>query len=1162
MKKKLLSLLALMMLCISGAWAETVVTDPATEMVDGTYITLQCMDTNGGDEYYFNGNTTKSEALSYANFYKIVSNGADAFYLQRVSDSKYVGNSSNNVTMVEETSAAAAFTFSIATATSWTTYDNTKYTNGTSTVRFTNGSVFLNTRAKDGVPGYAVGTGGYSIWYVKTYTQNEVDKMNPELLTFSEVKDGYTYAIVNVQPSTVNYKKYYLNNNNGELTPVDATDFNNASEWDETAQFVAVKQAEGKFAFKNKANNQYLAWRSHGGRADLNGENGNKGLVDAVADWSTWTMNKSTRENFVGTYYPTCAKRNASTNKVSTLLIANNGTWNAWGDTECTNNNGFSNNYGFVELAAPTQPEYTITFNFTGVAEGTLTATVREGNVPTLPVAIPSYVNYTVTPELTAVTGDATYTINSSYQESYLPFEPNGDKFYTIKMNRNPKLNIYVDPADNTKIKTTSTASTNETRDYYQWNFGGDWLNGFSLKNKEVEKFVSYGEQGVNNTNNKKATLVEAVEPGATFDLEKSGNYFFLKIHGSTSNYISNNGGLGTTDLTTWNSRDYSDGGSQLIIEEAVDILTEAKNTAIAALPNHIPVLFNYEAGVAAINAATSVEGVNTAKENYMKSAEGKKFSIKSTQGAKNYVDAGGETLDATSTTLNATGVYEVQYVEGTGQYKLHVVKNDTYVKNNTATNAPSAITANEAEAGVFFIGNVNGNDNEVYFTKVLSGWNAIHYNSAYTGHNCVWTYDAGASQWTIESISDEQWAAMIALPDVAALQTLINNTKTGYYDDWNGVWRIGAGLNNYNYITEPEEGMDLQSYLITAQDFIDNLTADNTDAEVAQHIDNLNSIIANLTINQPADGSFLRIRSVKNGMGYVNAETTDAHDGCLAVGIQKASSIFYYKDGKLLSYTEGQYIIKNNSGAGFAALGETGAEGAAITFGQATQQAGCYTVIFSGRYLYAADGASNVDAGGSEGNNGYDFWLEQVDVLPVTIGAAGYATLYAPVALEVPAEVEAYTLNVSEEDTKVLKAIPVNTIPANNGVILKANAAGTYYFNITTGGEGTSCLSGSIPTIAKPTNTTVYTLTIDSREVNGVLFKKFTGETLKGFKAYYEVSSEEARDFVIDFGGETGIKNVELNSNANAVIYNLAGQRVNKAEKGIYIINGKKVLK
>ena len=39
------------------------------------------------------------------------------------------------------------------------------------------------------------------------------------------------------------------------------------------------------------------------------------------------------------------------------------------------------------------------------------------------------------------------------------------------------------------------------------------------------------------------------------------------------------------------------------------------------------------------------------------------------------------------------------------------------------------------------------------------------------------------------------------------------------------------------------------------------------------------------------------------------------------------------------------------------------------------------------------------------------------------------------------------------------------------------------------------------------------------------------------------------------------GIKAVETTETENNAIYNLAGQRVSKMQKGIYIVNGKKVL-
>ena len=39
------------------------------------------------------------------------------------------------------------------------------------------------------------------------------------------------------------------------------------------------------------------------------------------------------------------------------------------------------------------------------------------------------------------------------------------------------------------------------------------------------------------------------------------------------------------------------------------------------------------------------------------------------------------------------------------------------------------------------------------------------------------------------------------------------------------------------------------------------------------------------------------------------------------------------------------------------------------------------------------------------------------------------------------------------------------------------------------------------------------------------------------------------------------GIKAVETQKAESNVIYNLAGQRISKMQKGIYIVNGKKVL-
>ncbi len=64
----------------------------------------------------------------------------------------------------------------------------------------------------------------------------------------------------------------------------------------------------------------------------------------------------------------------------------------------------------------------------------------------------------------------------------------------------------------------------------------------------------------------------------------------------------------------------------------------------------------------------------------------------------------------------------------------------------------------------------------------------------------------------------------------------------------------------------------------------------------------------------------------------------------------------------------------------------------------------------------------------------------------------------------------------------------------------------------------------------------------------------------LKGMRAYFNVPLGAAVKLSIG-GVETGIESIDGIENNEQTIYNLAGQRLNKAQKGVNIINGKKVL-
>ena len=74
--------------------------------------------------------------------------------------------------------------------------------------------------------------------------------------------------------------------------------------------------------------------------------------------------------------------------------------------------------------------------------------------------------------------------------------------------------------------------------------------------------------------------------------------------------------------------------------------------------------------------------------------------------------------------------------------------------------------------------------------------------------------------------------------------------------------------------------------------------------------------------------------------------------------------------------------------------------------------------------------------------------------------------------------------------------------------------------------------------------------------------------ETMKGFRAYFNVpSNTSAAALNINIDGETtDINSIETNATVNGKVYNLNGQYVgnslNGLKKGIYVVNGKKVIK
>ena len=182
-----------------------------------------------------------------------------------------------------------------------------------------------------------------------------------------------------------------------------------------------------------------------------------------------------------------------------------------------------------------------------------------------------------------------------------------------------------------------------------------------------------------------------------------------------------------------------------------------------------------------------------------------------------------------------------------------------------------------------------------------------------------------------------------------------------------------------------------------------------------------------------------------------------------------------------------------------------------------------------------------------------------------VKVGETTYATFYAPNAVTIPENVEAFAVTAINDGWVTLTKIE-NTIPANTGVVLKATAAGVYNFAITENvDEVENLLAGTV--VATMVDGPAYVLGLVEGEV-GLYSAKLTDNKFlnNGYKAYLPAAAGAnltVSFYGFDWNGTTGIENVEV-ENADAVkgIFDLTGRKIDTITKaGIYIVNGKKVL-
>ena len=186
-----------------------------------------------------------------------------------------------------------------------------------------------------------------------------------------------------------------------------------------------------------------------------------------------------------------------------------------------------------------------------------------------------------------------------------------------------------------------------------------------------------------------------------------------------------------------------------------------------------------------------------------------------------------------------------------------------------------------------------------------------------------------------------------------------------------------------------------------------------------------------------------------------------------------------------------------------------------------------------------------------------------QGDLLPAvttTDVAGSYMTTYynGTANVKVPADVSVFKVSLSGSKLTATE-IEDRIINAGQGVILKANGAKTVAMATTTKTSTADYSDNSLEGVDAdtPKNNSYSYYVLGSGD--GIGFYPFSQSTLPAHKAFIKTTSGPSAYKFDDTTGVEGIDN-EPQATDNS-IYNLAGQRLNKMQKGINIVGGKMVL-
>ena len=674
------------------------------------------------------------------------------------------------------------------------------------------------------------------------------------------------------------------------------------------------------------------------------------------------------------------------------------------------------------------------------------------------------------------------------------------------------------------------------------------------------------------NNNNRPSTIkVYVSEDGTTFGAEPVATLENLEGRNEVADYFSPEIDLGGDYQHLRFVVTATNTGTQFFTLSEFYVLPVNENTAhLAKLGTAGPsTLRDLAAELLGPQPISSVEQLSTTKVYAIQPKEySTRGALYAPAGAAQLTACGGSANNASNTSIAInpnSPAQQFAFVKVGEKYYLYSASEHKFV-----TNASSRAKINYTPADYVTITPSSVDD---HFFINFNGSNKLNIAGGYGDNDAAvtgWNTEDGGNCMRIIPVKDlaDDADALAAF----AQACLILKAETDNIPA--AIGEIGTKVGQYSASYDGDYVADRAAVL----DFYNGITNETEPGAISAKVADAKRVAdATISLNLPQAGKFYRFKGSNHNRRLYATTVTVGDKPRLAMGDDTernlSTSVYYYDGSHLISYETGlalgAFAQNDKDTWQLVSAGETGAN---VAFSEGNSAGQYYITLNGARRIYHANTTTidgivygYVDAGDNNATGeGYSWTIQEVEYLPINVNynSVKYATFISPVALILKDKIAAYTGKI-ENNALVLTPVE-GVIPANTAVVLKAEEGvdrGAYdnvYLQVTGDPRfsGSNDLVGQFETIPAVSN--AYTL---QNQNEGLGFYPFNGTTLAGFKAYL-INGASVSRFLLPNGEVTGIDGINADSDANQPIYDLSGRRVKNAQKGLYIIGGKKVVR